>query len=39
MVLGATEKIALGVAVLSTSLRERPFAAEIAAGDTLIAIV
>jgi hypothetical protein len=39
MVLGATEKIALGVGVLSTSLRERPVAAAIAAGDSLIAVV
>ena len=39
MVLGATEKIALGAGVLGTSLRGRPFAAAIAAGDSLIAVV
>jgi hypothetical protein len=35
----AIEKIALGVGVLGTSLRQHPVAAAIAAGDSLIALI
>jgi hypothetical protein len=39
MVFAATEKVALGVGVLGTSLRRHAVAAAIAAGDSLIALV
>jgi len=39
MVFAATEKIALGMGVLGTSLRRHAIAAAIAAGDSLIALV
>lgn len=39
MIVAAIEKVALGAAVLGTSLRQHPVAAAIAAGDLLIALV
>jgi hypothetical protein len=39
MVIAAIEKVALGSAVLGTSLRRHPVAATIATGDSLIALV
>jgi hypothetical protein len=39
MVVAAIEKVAIGVGVFGTSLRRRPAAAAIAAGDALIALV
>ena len=39
MVFAATEKVALGIGVLGTSLRRRAAAVAIAAGDSLIALV
>jgi hypothetical protein len=39
MIFAATEKVALGVGVLGTSLRGHPVAATIAAGDSLIALI
>ena len=39
MVFGATEKIALGIGVLGTSLRRHAVAATIAAGDSFIALI
>jgi hypothetical protein len=39
MVFAATEKAALGMGVLGTSLRRHAIAAAIAAGDSLIALV
>jgi hypothetical protein len=38
-ILAAVEKIALGAGVFGTSLRKRPAAAAIAAGDSLIALL
>jgi hypothetical protein len=39
MVVAAIEKAAIGVGVFGTSLRTRPAATAIAAGDSLIALV
>jgi hypothetical protein len=39
MIFAATEKIALGVGVLGTSLRKHAVAAAIAVGDSLIALI
>ena len=39
VLIAAIEKIALGVGVLGTTLRKRPVAAAIAAGDSIIALV
>jgi hypothetical protein len=39
MVVAAVEKLVLGVGVFGTSLRSRPVAAAIAAGDSLIGLV
>ena len=39
MIIAVIEKVALGSAVLGTSLRQLPVAAAIAAGDLLIALV
>jgi hypothetical protein len=39
VLIAAIEKIALGVGVLGTTLRQHPVAAAIAAGDSIIALV